>query len=246
MNRRTLVILGVLVPAITVYAFLAPDARLFREPTLARILFYHVPSAFLATAFFCLAAYFGVRVLAKTTPRLAAGLHASAELGTIFASLTMATGILFSKFQWGAWWHNDPRQTSFLVVLLSYLALIALRGAFTDPAKRDRVTAAYAVCLLPPALFLTFVYPRLPQVEQQTFHPNSTIPEGQLDVYYSIGLWGTLAVLALVCRVVYLARVRLALLEHQLENQDELDQTDSRHTSPDGLVRPMALPQKDR
>ncbi len=244
MNPR-LLIAGLLGVVMTGYIYSVPDARLFRDPAMARILFTHVPSAFVASIFFVIAAWAGLQVLGQGRILHRARLHAAVELGALFAAFTMATGILFSRVQWGEWWHNDPRQTSFLIVLLSYLALLGLRGAFSDPEKRDKTTAAYAVALLLPAIFLTFIYPRLPHVAQQSFHPSTTIPKGQLDTAYQIGLWGNVTAFLVLAFFVYGLRVRQELHSRALENLDD-HLPDSHHDSPDSRVRrPVAVRRED-
>ncbi|MDI9635668.1 cytochrome c biogenesis protein CcsA [Kamptonema cortianum] len=223
------------------YDFMVPDAALFRDPSQARILFFHVPCAFIASYFMIAAAVAGFKTLKRSSARAAAGLHASVEIGTIYILLTLASGILFSRAQWGDWWHNDPRQVSFLLVCLFYLALLALRTAFKDPIQRDRVTGAYALALMLPSLFLVFVYPRLPHVKQKSFHPSDTIPADQLDTAYKVGLWGTLLALSLVTAVLYQERIKLALLDSERENQDGNNSTHGNDSGGDGDRRPTRV-----
>lgn len=245
MKQIPQLLLALAVSGMLIFTFMVPDAELFMEPSLARILFTHVPCAFLASIFIVSSAVFGGLTLKKGTDIWAARMHASIELGTIFAALTMATGILFSKVQWGAWWHNDPRQTSFLIVLFFYAALMALRSAYSDRGRRDRTTASYAVALVLPAIFLMFVFPRLKFVEQKSFHPTRTIPEGQLDFAYSFGLWGTLAVLGWLALTIFSLRKRVELAERALDDNYGHDETGSRGSAADGVVRPVAVSPQD-
>lgn len=244
MKQTSTILLGLAVAGMLLFTFLVPDAQLFMEPSLARILFTHVPCAFLASIFIVCSAVFAGIHLKKKDDKSAARMHASIELGTIFAALTMATGILFSKIQWGAWWHNDPRQTSFLIVLFFYAGLMALRNAFSDQGRRDRTTAAYSLALVLPAMFLTFVFPRLKFVEQKSFHPTRTIPEGQLDFAYSTGLWGTLFVLGWIAFALFKLRQQVELAERALDHYGH-DEISSRGSSADGVVRPVAVSPQD-
>ena len=238
-------VLGIGISIILVYQKLVPDAALFREPYFARIMFTHVPCAMLCSAYFIICAWHGFQTLRKYNNVSAAKLHASSELAALYAALTMATGIVFSKYQWGEWWHNDPKQVSFLIVLFLYVSLIALRGAYNDEIRRDRNTAGYALALLLPGIFLTFVYPRLKFVEQQTFHPNNTIPEGQLDLAYSIGLYGTLLGLAFLSAFVFKLRVKTELQLREIANYGP-NETDRRRSPSHGVVRPVAIPSHDK
>lgn len=245
MKQFSHALLGLAVSGMLIFTFLVPDAQLFMEPSLARILFTHVPCAFISSIFIVSSAVFAGIYVRKGTDLAATRMHASIELGTIFASLTMVTGILFSKIQWGAWWHNDPRQISFLIVLFLYAALMVLRGAYTDRGRRDRSTAWLSISLVMPAIFLMFVFPRLKFVEQKSFHPTRTIPDGQLDFAYSFGLWGTLIVLGWVALVIFSLRKRVELAERALDDNYGHDETGSRGSAADGVVRPVAVSPQD-
>ena len=66
---------------------------------------------------------------------------AAAPLGAAFTFLGLVTGSIWGKPMWGAWWVWDARLTSFLVLFIMYLGLIALWRAFDDPARAGRVAA---------------------------------------------------------------------------------------------------------
>lgn len=210
----------------TIYAFLAPPAAAFQRPELARIVFFHLPSAFLTTGLVILAAWLGLRFLSTGRPEWDDRLEAALELAALFGIMTLATGILFSKAQWGAWWQWDPRQTSFLLVQLILFAGLVLRAAFSDPEPRRRASAAYAVATVLPLVFLIFVFPRLPHVQQVSFHPTQTVSQNLFDDSYRIGvLWG-LAGLGLFAASLYGSRVRVARLERLFEQRHEYDPVD--------------------
>ena len=63
----------------------------------------------------------------------------AAPLGAAFTFLGLVTGSIWGKPMWGAWWVWDARLTSFLVLFLMYLGLIALWRAFEDPSRGGRV-----------------------------------------------------------------------------------------------------------
>lgn len=217
-----------------VYGFFVPDAKGFNQPGMARIVFYHVPSAFISSYFIGLSAFFGWKYLKTKKKDVAVRLHSAVDLGTIFALSTMLTGIIFSRVQWNAWWSNDPRQVSFLIVLLIYLALLGLRSSMTDFSQKAKVCSGYAVVALLPAIFLTFVFPRLPQVKQWSFHPSDTIPKNELDSWYSLGLYGHLAVIAFGAWIVYQLSVKTGLIE--LKKEEAYDELDT-HSAPDHRSR---------
>jgi heme exporter protein C len=119
-----------------------PDAR---QGEAVRILFVHVPA--------CWAALLAFLIIAATSVAVLIGDHALADIaaeaatvpGAVFTALGLATGAIWGKPMWGAWWVWDGRLTSFLLLLLMYLGLIALRGAFEDRRRSARATAILAV-----------------------------------------------------------------------------------------------------
>jgi len=217
----------------TLVTVLLPDAKAFREPALAKIVATHLPCAVLTTVFVVLSAVVGIRYLVHRSPEAAHRLSASTDLGLIFAGLTMATGILFSQVQWGAWWQWDARQTSFLVVLMLIAAGVSLRWAIHDPAQRAAAGSAYAVASLLPVLFLVFVLPRLPQVQAASFHPSRTVETGGFDGSYWTGILVMAGALSLWARAAYSERIK------SLTHADDPPSPDP---APSGVVVPLDVP----
>lgn len=222
--------------AATAVTLALPDAKGFREPSLARIVATHLPCAILCSFFLVLAAVVGVRYLVRRDRALDAPLAASLELGALFGFLTMATGVLFSQVQWGTWWQWDPRQTSFLVVLMLLASGVLLRSATPDPQRRAASSSAYAAATVMPCLFLVFVFPRLPQVQAASFHPSRTVETGGFDWAYWSGIVAMSIALVLWTRYAYVARVR-AHLHHESD-------TDRVAASPSGVVVPLDVPEE--
>ncbi len=203
MSWRT-VAFWLLAAASVVYALTAPDATGFPDNKTARLIFLHLPCAFIATGLIVHSAWLGMRFLQTREPGFDAKNAAATELGAVFAFLTMASGIVFSKLQWGAWWQNDPRQTSFLVVLLLCCAGVALRAGIGDEQKAAKASAAYSVATVLPMLFLIFVLPRI----LESFHPSSTLIQGEIDGRYWIGILLVFVTLVAVARTFYVSRAR--------------------------------------
>ncbi len=244
MKASSQLALGTAVVAMLLYNMWVPNGAGFQDPFLARIMFTHLPSALICSFLFVMSGWYGFKTLKSYNPEVAVKLHAASELGLLFAGFTMITGIIFSKIQWGEWWHGDPRQVSFLIVLFLYGSLIALRSAYADQIRRDRNSAAYSLALLLPGMFLTFVYPRLNFVKQQTLHPNDTIMKDQLDIYYKIGLYSSVLILSFVVAYIFKLRVKTELQARKLENYGN-NQTRSSNPTNSGVVRPVAVSQND-
>jgi heme exporter protein C len=243
--RPLLSVGAALLACMTVFYFVVPDAKVFAEPALARTLFFHVPNAFLATGCLFLAAWHGWRYLRTRDLRYDVRLAAATELGALFAVLTLLSGVFFSRVQWGDWWHWDPRQTSFLMVTLLFGAALALRGGLSEGERRSKACAAYALAMLLPAVFLTFVFPRLPAVKAASFHPTQTIAEGQLDAWYRTGLYGTFLALGVLSVGLYRFRVKLGEAESQ-GLDDGLDSSCDGRAAAAGAGRFVVVPAEPR
>lgn len=239
--KFTQILLGIAMAGMVVYAFVCPDAAGFREPKLARIIFFHLPCALIAPGLVFFNAWLGGRYLAKRDLRLDVRLAASSELATVFSILTLATGIIFSYAQWGAWWQNDARQTSFAFVVLLVVAAQAIRAGFADENRRALASAAYAVASAIPAIFLIFVFPRLSQVQQASMHPSQTLSSGSLDAWYGFGVIGILILLSFVAASLYRDRVAVGLAQLEREQNDGYNPDSRGGAAPTGVVRPVAV-----
>lgn len=92
-----------------------------------------------------------------------------ARSGLFFGMLGLATGMVWAKYTWGAFWSGDPKQTGTLVGLLTYFAYFILRASMHDDQRRAKVSAVYnifAYIMLFPALF---IIPRM----VESLHPGS-------------------------------------------------------------------------
>lgn len=108
-----------------------------------RIIYVHVPSAWMSLFVYMMMAAMSVTALVWRVKLAEILTRASAPLGAWFTFLALATGSIWGKPMWGTWWVWDARLTSELILLFLYLGYIALQGAF-----EDRRTAARAGAVL--------------------------------------------------------------------------------------------------
>ena len=228
--------------AATVWSFNIPPAMGFQKPELARIFVWHFPCPIIATVLLLMGGVYSFRYL-RTHDRLWDERAASAnELGFLFCLLTMASGILFSEVQWGTWWQWDPRQTSFLIVLFIYAAYFAVRAAYPDAERRATHSAAYALAAILPAMFLIFVFPRLPQVV--SFHPSDSILKGKIRGEYAYSVITIMALMSVLTGWLYQLRVRAGF--SALRSEDRNAGLDNRGDSAaTGVVRPIRVSAED-
>ena len=124
--------------------FLAPSD--YQQGDAFRIIYVHVPSAYLSLmAYMIMAVSAGIGLIWRM--KLAHAVAASAApLGAWFTFLALATGSIWGKPMWGTWWEwADPRMTSELIMLFLYFGYMALRGAIDDTAKADKASGVLAL-----------------------------------------------------------------------------------------------------
>lgn len=109
----------------------------------ARIMFVHVPAAWLALGVYTMMAIAALGTLVWRHPLADVAQKAAAPLGAGFALICLVTGAIWGRPTWGTYWEWDGRLTSMLVLFLIYLGIIALWRAFEEP-----LAAAKAVAIL--------------------------------------------------------------------------------------------------
>lgn len=187
MNRKGALLLWLFLSAVIVAAFhWAPLAEGFKGQS-SRILFFHVPMAWVSFVAFMTAGVSSVRFLVSERTvadrRHDRSAEAAVELGLLFAFLATVTGAIWARIMWNAYWNWDPRQSAIVVALLYYAALLALRAAIADDDARARLSAAYAALGLAISPFLYFVLPRL----GFTLHPEPVLnAQGKVEVEWKM------------------------------------------------------------
>ena len=110
-----------------------------------RIIFIHVPAAWMSMFIYVVMAFWCAVSLTFNT-RLAAMLaQALAPTGAMFTVLALVTGAMWGKPAWGTYWAWDARMTSELILLFLYFGYMALRNAIDDPRRADRASALLAL-----------------------------------------------------------------------------------------------------
>ncbi len=122
---------------------LAPPDYLQGES--ARIIYIHVPAAWLGMAGWTGIAVASLMQLVWRHPLAAVAGRALAVPGAIFTFICLATGSLWGRPTWGTYWEWDGRMTSMLVLLFLYLAYIALAGAEKEKGGEGRITAIFGL-----------------------------------------------------------------------------------------------------
>jgi len=127
----------------------------------ARIIFFHVPTAWLSVVAFVSSMIYGIQYLRRRRPEDDIRSASAAGLGFLFCFLATVTGAIWAKFSWGTYWNWDPRQTSIFVLLLIYGAYFALRSAVEVEEKKATLSAVYAIIAAVTMPFFMFIMPRI-------------------------------------------------------------------------------------
>jgi heme exporter protein C len=119
-----------------------PDAL---QGEVQRLMYVHVPAAWLAYLSFLVVFVSSVAYLRTSRTRWDRVAAASAEIGVLFTALAIVLGALWGKPVWGTWWTWDPRLTTTAMLLLIYIGYMAVRRITDSPTRRARWAAVIGV-----------------------------------------------------------------------------------------------------
>ena len=137
--------LAAIVLAVGLYWALVIAPPDYQQGQSVRIMFIHVPAAWLASMVYLLMAAASFVALVWRHPLAEIAAQAAAPVGAAFTLVCLATGSLWGRPMWGTWWVWDARLTSVLVLFFLYLGYIALVNAFDDPARGARAGSILAL-----------------------------------------------------------------------------------------------------
>ncbi|MFQ5515985.1 MAG: cytochrome c biogenesis protein CcsA [Acidimicrobiia bacterium] len=182
---------------------------------LARMLFIHVPAAWLAYVAFGVTMFASAAYLLRGDfkwDRLAA---ASAEVGVYFTGLAIALGMIWGKPTWGVWWTWDARLVLTAVLFFVYVGYLALRRAIVDPGLRARRAAVMGILAIVqiPVVHFSVIWWRTLHQPPSLLRPDSL----QLDPPFRAAVVMALVAFSLVYVALVMRRIQLAALEAEVE-----------------------------
>jgi len=134
-------LIGALTSAVGLYAAFAFAPADYQQGETVRIMYIHVPAAWLSMACYGLMALSSIGTLVWRHPLADVSARAMVPIGACFTIICLVTGSLWGRPMWGTWWVWDARLTSVLVLFLIYCGILALWNAFEDPARAGRAAA---------------------------------------------------------------------------------------------------------
>ena len=174
-NTRALgIAAAVMLPIALVMVFLvAPRAQIEAGGDVQRIFYFHFSSAMIGFGSWIITAIAGIRYLRTRDLRHDRVALASAEIGVLFITMVLLSGMLWARPVWNTFWTWDVKLTLSALQFLMYVAYLMLRSGIDDPNRRARFAAVYGIVgsLTVPLNFL--VSRVLNSIHPATFGPSA-------------------------------------------------------------------------
>jgi heme exporter protein C len=177
-----------------------------------RIIFIHVPAAWMSMFLYVVMAFWAAIGLAFNTRLSSMMAQAIAPTGALMTFIALWTGALWGRPTWGTYWVWDARLTSELILLFLYIGFMALQAAIDDPRRADRAGAVLAIVgvINVPIIYFSVQW-------WNTLHQGASVRPGSSSMASTM-LWGML-VMALAFWMYSIAatlvRVRAIILERE-------------------------------
>ena len=121
--------------------YLSPDD--YQQGSTVRIMYVHVPSAWLALLTYLMMTLYSILALAFRIPLGFIFNTAVAPIGAVFTLICIISGSLWGKPMWGTWWVWDARLTSVAILFIIYLIIIFMNLSFENRIVREKVVAIF-------------------------------------------------------------------------------------------------------
>jgi len=178
-----------------------------------KIFYFHVPVAIGSFLIFFFTAFYGVRFLMTKEKKYDTRARIATEVTLLFVILTLITGDIWTRFEWGVWWVWEPRLTTYFIMTLLVIAYFVLRSSIEDEERRATYAAVFGIIAFLDAP-ISFAITRL---IPSSVHPVVLRSGGGLTgmqlLAFLLGLFGML----MVAWVVYQVRLREELAKERIE-----------------------------
>lgn len=210
----------IVMPAVFVMALVwAPSAEFLGESS--RILYFHVPVAWISVISFAAAGYHSILILLSEKNRSVREYKSynAAYAGIIFTLLTVITGSIWAKISWGTYWNWDPRETSIVVLMLIYISYFSLYSALKENSNRRMISSVYLLIAMITMPFFVFIIPRI----YPSLHPDTIINADRkihLDNAMKLTLFTSIGVFTVFYGYIYRLMNRISSLENKMQEQN--------------------------
>jgi heme exporter protein C len=178
-----------------------------------KIFYFHVPVAIVSFGALIFTAFYGIRYLSTREPRYDTRARIATEIALVFIVMTMLSGDLWTRFEWGVWWVWEPRLTTYLILMLLVIAYFVLRTAIDDPSRRAGIAAVFGIITFVDAPICFMITRLVPSsIHPVVFRTDSGLAPSML-LPFLLAMLG----MVLLAFALYRLRLRQANLASRLE-----------------------------
>jgi heme exporter protein C len=187
------------------------------EGVVQRIMYFHIPCAWLSFFAFFVVFICSILFLWKKDREWDIYAHASAEIGVIFCSLVLITGPIWARPIWGAWWVWDARLTSTLILWIIYVSYLMLRAQSEPGSMRARYAAVLGI-----VGFLDIPLIHFSVLWWRAFHPQPKVITSEgIGKGMETGMLATLGISLCAFTLLYFLLMSVRVRQENLK--DEID-----------------------
>lgn len=177
-----------------------------------KIFYWHAPAAIASFAALAFAAWCAARFLMTRRACFDARAKIATEIALVFVICTMASGEMWTRFEWGVWWTWEPRLTTYLILMLLTIGYFVLRNAVSDPERRAVYASVMSILVfvdVPICFMVTRLIP-------SSIHPVVFRTDSGLSPDMLVPFLLSLAGMALVAFGLFRLRLRAEELQRRL------------------------------
>lgn len=182
--------------------------------------YFHIPMWFTMTFLYLVSVVYSIKYLNSGSENDDLIAVESINVGILCCFVGLATGMVWAKFTWGAFWTNDPKLNGSAISTLMYMAFMVLRSSIDEEQKRAKISAIYNIFAFPIMIVLIFVLPRL----TDSLHPgnggNPAFSNYDLDNKMRMVFYPAVMGWILICSWIVTIRYRIRLIENRRNQID--------------------------
>ena len=211
MKRDILLYIGAALSVVASYAayvWIPPEATM---GDLYRIVYLHVPVAWVCYLAFALSLVASIAFLTKRKHAYDRVAEVAAILGLVYGAIALVSGSIWAKAAWGSYWNWDPRETTTLILWIAYAGYISIRHSIGEVEKRGVIGAVYNILA-----FFTIPLSYLSIMMLPTLHPMIATPT---EIFMTDPMIATLFLSLIAASIFFVYLLIIALNVWSLENR---------------------------
>ena len=178
-----------------------------------KIFYFHMPVAITSFLALVAAAVYALRFLMTRQSRFDTMSRVCMEIALVFIIMTMATGVMWTRFEWGVWWTWEPRLTTYFILMLIVIGYFILRNAIDDPERRATFAGVLAIIAFVDAPICFMITRLVPS----SIHPVVLRQGGGMGVSMIVPLLMIMFGMLMLGFVLYRLRLRSLVIEQKCD-----------------------------